>query len=262
MNTIKETKNYYLNSNATTAKNLTHKSDINFNIPNLIKSEKNILYNTISIIHAEIPYSFYNVNEYNNLLSLSTGNIYIDYGNYNANSLMKYLNAKFPIGVTLTLDKSTGKFTLTSTQTNITINKTSTCQKLLGLSPNVDYAGTLINFPYPVNCLGTNNIYVKCPNIILDNYNTTTKDYITLLSIPVAVEPFELVIYSNMSQTKHIIKNKTLDNIEIIITDDNNNMINFNNIDWNITIQIETSINLNLNTINLLDYLSTQNNLN
>ena len=85
---IKDTKHYYLNSNGGDVKNNNLKSDIIFNIPNLIKDEKNILYNTVSIVHCEIPYSFYIINEYNNLLSLSTGNIYIDYGNYNANSFM------------------------------------------------------------------------------------------------------------------------------------------------------------------------------
>lgn len=258
MNTIKETKNYYLNSNNTPAKNSSFKSDIIFNISNLVKSDKNVLYNNISIIHAEIPYSFYVVNEYNNLLALSTGDIYIDLGNYNANSLMKFLNSKFPIGMSMSLDRSTGKFSITY-NSSFTIYKRSTCQKLLGLGTNTDYSGPTVNFPFPANCLGTNNIYIKSPNVILDNYNTSTQDYITLLSIPVAVEPFELIIYSNLSQTKHLLKNKTLDSIEIIITDDNNNKINFNNTDWSITLQIETYINMNLNSTNLLEYLASQN---
>ena len=259
MNTIKETKNYYLNSNNTTAKNGTFKSDIVFNISNLVKSDKNIIYNNISIIHAELPFSFYIVNEYNNLLSLSTGNIIIDVGNYNANSLMKYLNTKFPIGMVMTLDRTTGKFNITY-NSNFVINSSSTCQKLLGLLKNINYSGFNITFPYPANCLGTNNIYIKSPNVILDNYNTSTKDYITLLSIPVSVEPFDLIIYNNFSQTKHLLKNKTLDSIEIIITDDDNNKINFNNTDWSISLQIENFISANLNNINLLDYLNQQQN--
>lgn len=255
MNIIKETKNYYLNSNNVTAKNGTFKSDIVFNINNLIKNDKNILYNTISIVHSEIPFSFYNINANNNKLSLSTGDILIPFGNYNANSLMKYLNGVFPVGMVLTLDRSNGKFTLTY-DSMITIYKESTCQRVLGLVYGANFVGSTINFPYPVNCLGTNNIYIKSPNIILDNYNTSTQDYITLLSIPISVEPFELIIYNNFSQTKHLIKNKTLDSIEILIVDDNNNMINFNNTDWSITLQIETSYNIVQNNINLTDYLS------
>ena len=168
MNTIKETKNYYLNSNNTAAKNGSFKSDIIFNINNLVKDDKNVLYNNISIVHAEIPFSFYVVNEYNNLLSLSTGNINIDFGNYNANSLMKFLNSKFPIGMIMSLDRSTGKFKITY-NSNFIIYKTSTCQKLLGLQNNQDYNDVIINFPFPANCLGTNNIYIKSPNVILDN---------------------------------------------------------------------------------------------
>ena len=257
-NTIKETRNYYLNSNGVSAKNSTFKSDISFNINNLVKDNKNILYNNIAVIHAEIPFSFYNINEYNSLLSLSTGDINIDYGNYNANGFIKYLNPKLPSGMILSLNSSTGKFTLTY-NTTFTINDSTTCFKILGLS-KINYTGTIINFPYPANFLGTNNIYIKTPNVILDNYNTTTQDYITLLSIPIAVEPFELIIYNNFSQTKHLLKNKNLDNIEIIITDDDNNKINFNNTDWSIALQIETYINANINNINLLDYLNQNNN--
>ncbi len=129
---IKDTKHYYLNSNGGDVKNSYLKSDIIFNIPNLIKDEKNILYNTVSIVHCEIPYSFYIINEYNNLLSLSTGEIYIDYGNYNANSLISYLKTKLPTNMNITLNSSTGVFTLTYNQP-FQIYETTTVYQVLGL---------------------------------------------------------------------------------------------------------------------------------
>jgi hypothetical protein len=77
----------------------------------------------------------------------------------------------------------------------------------------------------------------------LENYNTITKDYITLFSIPVNVPPFGIILHDNISGSKNYIKNSSsMDYLEVIVTDDNNNPIDFNNIDWTITLEVETTL--------------------
>ena len=244
-------------SGATKKNNLSFNSDLEFNIINLIKNQSYILYNKIKISHCEIPFSFYIINEYNNKLVLSTGIIYIPYGNYNANSFISTLSLLLPINMTITLNSSNGKFTL-KYNTSFTILQTSNIYKIMGFKINTSYISTEneIILPFPANFLGTNNIYIKCPNLILDNYNTITKDYITLLSIPVNVPPFGIIQYLNSSNISNLVKNIQLDNLEIKITDDDNNLIDFNNLEWNITIEIESVIQLTQNTKTLKDYLS------
>lgn len=262
MNLITDTKQINLTSSTIEArKNDNWNSKLSFNIPNLIKKDKYILYNSIKINHCEIPYSFYIINEYNNLLSLSTGNILLDYGNYNANTFLRLLESKLPAGYTITFNTFNGKFSLQYT-TSFSILPTSTCYKLLGFDSDITINSMLnnINFPYPANFLGTKNIYIKCPNIILDNYNTKTKDYITLLSIPVDVPPFGIILYENASNTKNLIKNIHLDRLDISIYDDDDNLIDFNNIDWSITIEIESNIQMMLNNLSIGEYLTNQNN--
>ncbi len=255
MNILKETKQYYLSSNGGISNNGILKSDINFDIKNLLIDNKFVLYNTISIINAQITYSFYIINEYNNLLSLSTGDIYIDYGNYNATSFIKYLSSKLPINMTLTLDSSSGKFTLNYNQP-FQIYESTTLYKILGIQKkNYTSTSNKIIFDYPCNFLGSSNLYIKS-NVILDNYNSSTKDYITLAKIPITIEPFNIVFYNNYSNSKHIIKNKNLNNIEIKIFDDDNNLVDFNNIDWNLTIEIESNINYIFSNQNLSEYLN------
>lgn len=258
MDIIKDTKQYYLTASAGTTNNSYFKSDIVFDITDLLKDDNNILYNTISIIHCEIPYSFYVVNEYNNLLSLSTGDVYIDYGNYNANSLLKAINLKVPTNMLLSFNSTTGKFSLSYNQT-FTINSTTTMNKLLGLE-NKQYTSSQnnINFPYPANLLGTKNLYIKS-NIMLSNFNSITKDYITIASIPVNVEPYSIVLYNNYSNSSYIIKNRKLDNIEIKIYDDNNNLVDFNNVDWTITLEITSYVQTSFTNINLNQYLNNIN---
>jgi hypothetical protein len=246
---------------ATKKNNSSFNSDLEFEIPNLIKKTNYILFNSIRIIHSEIPFSFYIINEYNNLLSLSTGDILIPYGNYNANSFMTALNLLLPTNMTITLNSLNGKFIL-SYNSSFNILATSTIYKIMGFNKNTSYSSisNIINLPFPANFLGTNNIFIKCPNLLLENYNTATKDYITLLSIPVNVEPFGIIQFLNQASIKNLVKNFQMNKLEIQITDDDNNLIDFNNLEWNISIEIESVMQLNYNTKTLEDYLNESNN--
>ncbi len=261
MSIIKDTKQIYLNPFSDAVKNNTNwLSDVTFNINGLLKDDTNILYNTISIVHCEIPYSFYVVNESNNKLVLSTGTINIPYGNYNANSLLKYINTQLPVNMVISFDATTGKVKMTYNQW-FSISPTSTIQKVLGLAINTTYSSVnnVIAFPYPMNVLGTKNLFIKS-NIMLNNYNSVTKDYVTLSCIPVNVEPYGIILYNNYSNSAHIIRNKKLDNIEIQIYDDMNNLIDFNNVEWNITIEITSYVETTFANTTLNQYLT--NNLN
>jgi len=244
-------------SGATKKNNLTFNSDLEFSIPNLIKNQSYILYNRIKVSHCEIPFSFYIINEYNNKLVLSTGIIYIPYGNYNANSFMSTLSLLLPINMTIDLNSSNGKFTL-NYNSPFTILQTSNIYKIMGFKINTSYisSSNSINLPFPANFLGSNNVYIKCPNLILDNYNTITKDYTTLLSIPINVPPFGIIQYLNSSNISNLVKNIQMNNLEVLITDDDNNLIDFNNLEWNITIEIDSIIQVAQNTKTLQEYLN------
>ena len=255
MNIIKDTKKYFLVPKGGIKNNSSYNSDILFNINGVIQDEKYILYNTVSIVHSEIPYSFYVVNVYNNLLSLSTGDIWIDKGNYNATSLLKYIHSKLPTNMIMTFNTTTGKYTLTYNQP-FYIKNTTTIFRLLGLD-NIQYnsVSNIISFPYPANLLGTKNLYIKS-NFMISNLNTLTNVFITLACIPVSVEPYSIILFNNFSNSSHIIKNKLLDNIEIKIYDDDNNLINFNNVDWSITLEVNTFIIQTHNPQTLINYLN------
>ena len=255
MSIIKDTKKYFLTPSGGIRLNDTYNSNIDFAVNGVIQDEKYILYNTLSIVHAEIPYSFYVINVYNNLLSLSTGDIYIDRGNYNATSLMKFINSKLPTHMLLTFNSSNGKFTLTYNQPFF-IKDTTTIYRILGLEKKeYNSISNIINFPYPANLLGTKNLYIKT-NFHISNLNLLTNDYDTLACIPVNIEPYSIIMFNNYSNSAHMVKNKTLDSINIRIYDDDNNLVNFNNVDWSITIEINSFLEQDFNKTNLNDYLN------
>ena len=69
----------------------------------------------------------------------------------------------------------------------------------------------------------------------------------TLLSIiPIDQPAFALITYNNFTNTKNIIKNKTLDKIEILIKGEDENFINFNNIDWTMKLKIDITRKYNI----------------
>lgn len=246
-NLVIDSHKFYLTpAGANIKKNGFFNSNLEFNIPNLYQSSNNVSYATIKCLHAEIPYSFYVINEYNNLLSLSTGNIAIPFGNYNANSFMKYLETQLPTGMTISFNTTNGKFALLYNQP-FSINATSTCYILMGFEKGITYNSNSnrIEMPYLGNFMGSKNMYVKIPNLILDNYNTTTKDRATLLNIPVNVSPFGIVMYENSSGSSSIIKSIQIpDTLLLQLTDDENNLIDFNNTEFSITIQIDFYLNM------------------
>lgn len=254
-NTVVDSVKIFLTpSGSSVKKNGFFNSSLEFTIPQMYQTSSQLLYATIKTLHAEIPFSFYIVNEYNNLLSITdkdnvVHDIYITFGNYNANGIINYLNPLLPGGMSITFNTSTGRFALNYNY-SFTVRNTSTCYILLGFKKDTTYTSVnnIIEFPYLGNLLGTKNIYVKIPNLILDNYNTQTNDRATLSNIPVNATPYGLIFYENRSTTSTIIKNIQMpDVLYVQLTDDTNNLIDFNNIEWSITIQIDFYLQKNIN---------------
>jgi hypothetical protein len=59
--------------------------------------------------------------------------------------------------------------------------------------------------------------------------------------VPVNGVPFGIIQYNNSSGRSSLLKNKVIDSIDIQILNENNQFINFNNIEWAITLAITTT---------------------
>lgn len=251
---IADSHKYFLSPSGAIHKlNGVFNSNLVFSIPNTYKTSSKIIYSTARVIHAEIPNAFYIINEYNNILHTSFGTYNIPYGNYNANSLMTYLRSVIPSNISISFSNSTGKFSFSSSNTAISILENSNCGILLGFTSGTTYSSIVVNsintleMPYPANLYGTKNIYIRLPQLVLDNLNTITKDKFTICNIPKNVSPYGVILYENTSGSYSVIKNdlKGLDtNLTIELLDDQMNYIDFNNIEWSITLQFDFYISL------------------
>jgi len=239
-----------LNSAYGSKQNGTMSSFLQFNFQGLLKEETHILRSYISVVSAQIPVSFYTINATNNSItyiyvdyspSIQT-TITIPYGNYNATSLISAIVAAFAtraIKMTITINKLTGKLTFSTISNFSLIYSATSIMIVLGFTKITAVSSSFILIaPYPLNLLGIKVISVKSSILAISAYTSETLGFSnTLSTIPVDMPSFNLVSYvSNNDLDKHILRVKHIDAIDISLTDENENYIDFNNIDWTLTL--------------------------
>lgn len=258
-----------LSSNHGTKENGTYNSSVSYSFPSLLIREPDIAFVEVGVINCEIPVSFYIINDSNYQMSftyrnVSTGlwsinyDISLEKGNYTATTLITEIKAKMLSAISafttafliLSISKATGKLVWDLNPTGggqnvdgIRIyNVGSTCFKILGGDTTATYFeflntvnGTAIN--YPLNLLGINKINIQSNQISTYNYDSGRTGFSNILaSIEVDAPPYGIILYKNTSLTYNILSAPDLDNFTIDLKDVDDDYINFNNLDWSITL--------------------------
>ena len=260
----------YLNSsNANIYLNKSKKSNVVFFFTNILSLDKKSIEKKISIVNAQIPVSWYLINNTNNSIVFTVQGVQNSYlfpnGNYNINSFMTTWVSTFGNKWALTFDKITNKITFSNSLGQITfgnyISSSNTLLPLIGFDLTTTYtsSGNSLTSPYPINFLGLTKLNIKSSTFTFKNFDSFTNDATsTLCSIPVSSNASGIINYNNLTDYKSIFKNYELNSLDISITDDKNNYIDFNNIDWSITIQIDITDEIVENIDNLNDVYLNQ----
>ena len=230
--------------------NGTYKSSVNFIFNGIIKKEHDILFMSFHLTDAQIPVSFYNITSSNNILDYHTVStpylITVPIGNYNFNTLSTTMTSLFLANghnIIVTISKTTGIITFTKDAGNFTLyDANSTMFDVLGFTKGFNYGSTsfILTATYPLNLLGITKIKIKSTALSTYNYDSSSKGFSnTLATIPVDQPSFGLIIYENKSVSKFVLRDNTIDEIDIQLTDQNDNLINFNNMDWTIGFILE-----------------------
>lgn len=257
-------------ANALIKNNGQYNSDVVFKFPGLVKPEQYITGIQFQLLDAQLPVSFYNINYTNNTLNyqLSSVNytIIADVGNYNFNSLATQLVAKFLANghiFTIKINKQNGIITMETPETNFILQVSSMFPVLGLLLSNHISSSFSLTADYPLNLLGITKIKIQSVNLSsynADSSNSGNSNNIGL--IPVDQPSFGLIVFENKSSSKFDLRNNQIDEIDLQITDQNNNLINFNNIDWSLTILLETTREVEtLSQTQMTDILKQQNKL-
>lgn len=256
MNTFPDTRIINLSSLYGEKQNGSLHSIIDFEFPSLVDHQKDVAYVEVGCVSAEIPVSFYTINEYNDtirfLINATTYNITLLRGNYNANTLITEIVSKMKTAlggssdVTLALNRINGKLEWTNTgglDTFTLAKDGTTLWYVLGLDDDVSTytadAGEKITPPYPLNLLGTNNVSIRTDNLATYNYNSKESGFSNVLAnISVDASPFGILLYKNTSITYNILRVLDVNRFRISLLDDNNNPIDFNNGNWSVTLAL------------------------
>lgn len=237
-----------LSSNNATQNNGSFLSDVYFNFKGLIKQDLDIREIQISVQNAQIPISFYNINVYNNILILNYNSITYTFtltrGNYNSSNLITEIIAQFALqGITdiaIVISSITGVLTFTrGASLNFSILSTGTLNVVLGFLENTTYTSSLgvLNPPFPLNLLGLLKLKLASFEIQTGNFDSSVASNLNILAtIPIESGSFGLILYDNISNTQAIINNDTLDGFDLQIYGDDDNLVNFNGIGWNISL--------------------------
>jgi hypothetical protein len=248
-NVIREKRIISLNSNnATRYNNGSYLSDVVFDFANILSPEDSIVYTECGIGNAEIPATFYNTDVTNNVFNYVASsinyNIIIPPGNYNYNTLVTQMTTLFLAnGHTFVFSLNRSSNILTMTLSGVTWNQisVSSIYNILGFNSNTIYniVGNTITFPNLFNLLGQKKLKIYSSNLAVDSFdsvNTATNNL--LCTISVNVPGFDLIVYSNLDGVYSHMRNRYVSTIDIQIKDELGNFINFNNINWTMTVNL------------------------
>ena len=216
-----------------------------FNLPMIVlpRNAKILL----SVQSASIPYSFYNVDYFNNKLVYSVNGgsdiiITIPQGNYSTTSLKNYLSSVLT-GFSITYSSLNNTFSFTHSTSNFVFKNSSTCMEILGFDETDDYISTakVLTSVNSINLFTIRNIYIASNNLSLNNINNSTPNLCNILaSIPLTSGANSVITYSNTNNVKtgvNDVKNFTL--LQVALTDQDGDILDLNGCHWSLTLQID-----------------------
>jgi hypothetical protein len=241
-----KTKTRLFNVSSANALNTSFKSQVNIQLPDLAFHDFNIQNVYLSVSHCEVPNSFYIINYTNNQIVVDSVTYIIPVGNYNVNSFITICQSILPAGFTITYSSINNKFTFKN-NLFFTINgssSSSTINKVIGLDNN-DYIsypagfGQELELPHVVNFLPMQRINFKSNFFKFNNYNSSDGSSDVFLCLQNNAGQLSMINYVNQSNDEYLIQDRNITSFIINVTDDYNNLINFNNIDWTLSFKIK-----------------------
>ena len=235
--------NLYINSKFA-LKQLNGTSNCIFDFSNLPIDDGEIF---VSVQSAQIPGTFYNVDDINNLLVYSVNgganiNLVIPPANYNCNSFMTYLMTVMT-GFTITFNSQTNKYTFTHATNIFSFKSTSTCFELLGFIEGQTYnsSGLTLTSTLCINFFTIQAVLIEISNLITNNKtsNVAENNPSILVSIPITTSQNSVLSYYNIYNLHERINTvKNFASFQVRLLDQDLDLLDLNGANWTATIQL------------------------
>ena len=232
------------------------------------------------VLSGEIPYTFYNVSSdlNNNIIRFTANGEPLPFTfpnkNYDINEVVKVLNdGNFPF--TVSYDRFTMKLTFANNTnfTNILNLSTSTANKFLGFDENASDITVLSNQSITssgvVDLATVHSIFIKSNSSSNMIFSTRAGFSSTIQKISIDVNSGGIIYLNQNDSRQHTVLHSNVEFLELKLTDQNNNLLNFNNINYEITMafyiypinKIVRTQTLNIRNNQLLTTNNNQNNM-
>jgi len=223
-----------------------------FNLDEIIETDPhlNIL---IGMTSFEMPYSFYNVNQFNNTFEITANSNTVSFTitskNYTATQLATQLTSSLAVSsrvtslgqtITVTFDDQENKFLFTSNSSikPYTITTNCTMNVLLGFDfPSTSSIG-ILGSENIVNLAGTPSIYFRINNLGIRNRDSRGKTDGTIQKINVNCNFGEFIFYETTESIYYPLSNRTITMLDITLTDSDNNELILNGAGFSTTLTI------------------------
>ena len=233
----------FLNSkNADVQMNGTKKSSVVFFFNDIFKTDKKTIEQRVEVVNAQVPISWYLINSTNNMFYLNSVATYFPVGNYNVNTFITTWIATFGANWTVSFSTITNQFTFTNTANFSLSDGINSIFNIIGFLPGKVYnsVSLVLTSAFSVNFGGLQKVNIKSASFTLANCDSKNKSVSkTMASVPVSSIQAGYIFYNNITGFKSIFKNHEISSINIDIQDDFGNFIDFNNVDWSLTLQVD-----------------------
>ena len=222
-------------------------SSIRVQLPDLAFHHDNIQNAYLSVVHAEIPNSFYILNYTNNQFVLDGVTYTLTRGNYNVNTFITMLISLIPANFAVTYSSITTKFTMTKSTGSFTVNADSTAStvnNIMGLGTSSMTSSLVlgvqtVSFPHCVNFIPLQRINFRSTSFNFGCFNTVDGSSDIFLPLQNNAGQNSIINYVNQTAQKFLIQDRNITSFVINVTDDQGRFVNFNGVDWLMTIQID-----------------------
>ena len=235
--------NLYLNSKQA-LKQLQGTSNCIFDFSSLPIDDGEIF---VSIQSAQIPGTFYNIDDINNLFNYSVGvtnyQILIPQANYNVNSLLTYLKTIMTAqGFTITFNSATNKYTFTNS-TSFTFKSSSNCFEVLGFTEGQQFISVAnsLTSNLVINFFTIRNVLIEISNLMTYNKtsNPAENNSSILVSIPITTSQNSVLSYSNIYGLYEKISSiSNFASLQVRLLDQDLDLLDLNGGNWTMSIQL------------------------
>jgi len=235
----------FLNSKSANSYINNYTSECMFVLPNLVIPKRSRI--SVSVQSASIPYSFFNCDDFNDVLKFIqnsiTYNVIIPQGNYNVNTLITALKSLMGVNFNIIYNALDNTFTFTNTLYEFSLLSTSTCFEMLGFTDKKTYTSVskTLKSTISINLFTIRNIYICSNNFILNNVNSSTPNNSSILcSVPIQSSSGSIITYSNIFDISNEVYNThNLTLLHIKLTDQDGDILDLNGCHFSLTLQLD-----------------------